>query len=101
VLQRGSGTAIGTAGFTGPADCAGLVEIAYGIVPDFEGRGYATEAAGALVEFACASATVRVIRAHTLPEGNASSRCWRRMAFAWWVQWWILKTGQCSAGNDC
>jgi RimJ/RimL family protein N-acetyltransferase len=42
---------IGTAGFKGPPDLAGVVEIAYGIVPDYEGRGYATEAAEKLLEF--------------------------------------------------
>ena len=51
VLERESHTAIGTAGFKGPPDGADTVEIAYGIVPAFKGRGYATEAAGALVEF--------------------------------------------------
>src|SRR6266511_3814277 len=58
---------IGNAGFKGPPDPGGMVEIAYGIVPGFEGRGFATEAATALVTFAFASGLVRLIRAHTLP----------------------------------
>jgi RimJ/RimL family protein N-acetyltransferase len=81
VLERGSGTAIGTAGFKGPPDSAGVVEIAYGIVPGFEGRGYATEAAGALVEFAFDCAAVRLVRAHTLPERNASTRVLEKNGF--------------------
>ena len=80
VLERGSGTAIGTAGFKGPPD-AEVVEIAYGIVPAFEGKGYATEAAGALVEFALASGKVRVVRAHTLPERNVSGRVLEKCGF--------------------
>src|SRR2546425_458159 len=47
VVHREGGSVIGSAGFKGPPDSTGTVEIAYGIVPPFEGRGYATEAAAA------------------------------------------------------
>src|SRR5688572_27151817 len=70
VVDRETGVAIGGAGFKGPPDTTGMVEIAYGIAPSFEGRGYATEAAGALVAFALASGLVKLIRAHTLPVAN-------------------------------
>ena len=43
---------IGNAGFKGPPDSEGKVEIAYGIAPGFQGQGFATEAAQALVSFA-------------------------------------------------
>ena len=59
----------------------GVVEIAYGIDPDHQGRGYATEAAAALVEFALATDTVRLVRAHTLPESNASTRVLTKCGF--------------------
>src|ERR1700758_178216 len=49
VVPRDTPSVIGSAGFKGPPDPDGMVEIAYGIVPGFEGRGYATEAAAALV----------------------------------------------------
>jgi RimJ/RimL family protein N-acetyltransferase len=74
VVRRETGAAIGSAGFTGPPDTEGVVEIAYGIVPSFEGRGYATEVAAALVRFAASGGEVRVIRAHTLPTANPSTR---------------------------
>ena len=64
---------IGMVGFKGPPDADGMVEIAYGIVPQFEGRGFATEAAGAATEWAFDSG-VRTVRAHTKPEPNASTR---------------------------
>ncbi len=60
---------IGNAGFKGPADSTGTVEIAYGITPGFEGHGYATEAATALVAFAF-EAPLIAVRAHTLPSIN-------------------------------
>jgi len=81
LVERSRGEVIGTAGFKGPPDDEGMVEIAYGVMPSVEGRGYATEAAGALVRFAAADDRVRLIRAHTLPELNASSRVLRKCGF--------------------
>jgi RimJ/RimL family protein N-acetyltransferase len=72
---------IGNGGFTGPPDAEGVVEIAYGIVPDYEGRGYATEAANALVAWAQKNGRVRIARAHTLPERNASTRVLEKCGF--------------------
>jgi RimJ/RimL family protein N-acetyltransferase len=81
VVDREQRAIIGTAGFKGPPDADGMVEIAYGIVPSFEGRGYATEAAMALVRFARETADVTLIRAHTLPEANASTRVLTKCGF--------------------
>lgn len=72
VVHRDTRTVIGSAGFKGLPD-GGMVEIAYGIVPSFQGHGYATEAAAALVRFAFASGQVRLVRAHTLPVANPST----------------------------
>lgn len=81
VVHRETGLAIGTAGFKGPPDDAGAVEIAYGIVAEYEGRGYATEAAAALVAFAAERGRVRLVRAHTLPMPNASTRVLAKCGF--------------------
>lgn len=81
VFHRDSELVIGSAGFTGPPDSSGTVEIAYGIVPSFEGRGYATEVAAALVEFASRSGQVRLVRAHTLPTINPSTRVLTKCGF--------------------
>jgi RimJ/RimL family protein N-acetyltransferase len=72
---------VGTAGFKGPPDTDGVVEIAYGVAPEYQGRGYATEAATALVEFALSDPRVQTVRAHTLPEPNASTRVLTRNGF--------------------
>ena len=74
VIQREDRCVIGAASFKGPPGDDGVVEIAYGIVPAYQGQGYATEAASALVAFAAERVDVRMIRAHTLPDGNASMR---------------------------
>lgn len=64
---------VGLCSFTGPPLADNTVEIAYGIAPRYRGRGYASEAARALIAYAFASGRVRTIRAHTLPEYNAST----------------------------
>jgi len=59
------------------------VEISYGIGPEFQGRGYATEAAEALVGYACSCPEVGLIRAHTLPDALASRRVLEKCGFAY------------------
>jgi RimJ/RimL family protein N-acetyltransferase len=81
LVHSESGLVIGNAGFTGPPDGHGIVEIAYGIVPEHQGRGYATEAAQALVAYARADARVRTVCAHTLPQTSASTRVLEKCGF--------------------
>ena len=75
------GVEVGHAGFKKPPNDAGVVEIVYGIAPEHQGRGYATEAAEALTDFAFRSSHVRVVCAHTLPENNASARVLAKCGF--------------------
>jgi len=81
VIDRATDTVVGMASFKGPPDAQGVVEIAYGVVPQFEGRGYATEAAGELVAFAFGDDRVGIVRAHTLPAANASTRVLTKNGF--------------------
>jgi RimJ/RimL family protein N-acetyltransferase len=81
LVHRETDIAIGTCGFKGPPTADGVVEIAYGVDPDHQGKGYATEAAEALVDFALGDSRVRVVRAHTLPEPNASTRVLTKCGF--------------------
>src|SRR3954454_21106686 len=79
MVHRDTGRTVGKCGFKGPpAD--GVVEIAYGVEPEHQGRGYATEAAEALTNFAFAR-NVNTVRAHTLPEPNASTRVLTKCGF--------------------
>jgi RimJ/RimL family protein N-acetyltransferase len=80
LVQRGSATVVGGCGFKGPpAD--GIVEIAYGVSLEQRNRGYATEAAAALVAYAFERAEVSVVRAHTLPNSAASQRVLEKCGF--------------------
>lgn len=81
IVERVTGDAVGSCGYKGPPDGEGTVEIAYGVNPSRQGRGYAKEAAAALVDYAF-GAGVRLVRAHTLPENNASARVLTACGFA-------------------
>jgi RimJ/RimL family protein N-acetyltransferase len=81
LLDRESDTVVGSAGFKGPPDGDGMVEIGYGIVPGFQGRGYATEVAAALVTFAGESGQARLVRAHTLSSNRAPKRVLEKCGF--------------------
>ena len=81
IILRGSNTDIGTCGFKGPPGPEGIVEIAYGLTPDQEGRGFATEAASALVTYAFNDNSVRLVRAHTFAADNASARVLTKCGF--------------------
>lgn len=65
---------IGPGGYKGRPDEEGAVEIGYAIVPEYRGRGLATEAARGLIDHAFAHEHVESVDAHTLAEHNASMR---------------------------
>jgi [ribosomal protein S5]-alanine N-acetyltransferase len=81
MVDRGSGKVVGSCGFKGPPDGEGIVEIAYGVDEGEQGKGYACEAAGALVKFAFEDERVRMVRAHTMENANASARVLMRCGF--------------------
>jgi len=81
MVEPASGAVIGSCAYKGPPDEGGVVEIAYAVDPEYQGRGYATEAARALVNFAFRSGRVRLVRAHTRAENNASTRVLAKCGF--------------------
>ena len=74
MVNRATGGVIGSCGFKGAPDADGVVEIAYGVAPEHQNQGIATEAAEALVRFAFSSEQVRVVCAHTYEPANNSAR---------------------------
>jgi len=81
VVGRAEQLVIGTVGFKGPPNEHGEVEIAYGVAPPFDNRGYATEATAAGAEFAFGNDAVERVIAHTKPEHNASGRVLEKCGF--------------------
>ncbi|HYR22877.1 MAG TPA: GNAT family N-acetyltransferase [Chthoniobacterales bacterium] len=81
VIHKIDNVLIGMCGFTAPPDSDGVAEIGYGIAPSYQGKGYATEVANALIDFASRDKSVRLLRAHTLAETNASTRVLEKCGF--------------------
>lgn len=81
VVERATAAVAGGCAFKGPPDVNGMVELAYGIEPPHRGRGFATEAAGALTAFALAHDRVRIVRAHTRSDNAASARVLEKCGF--------------------
>ena len=80
-LLLADGTNVGLGSFKGPP-VEGVVEIAYAVVPEQQGKGYATAAARAMVEYAFRSPDVTKVLAHTLPSGVASQRVLLKSGFS-------------------
>jgi RimJ/RimL family protein N-acetyltransferase len=76
MVERGLQILVGEAGFKGPPAARHTVEIGYGMLEGFRGKGYMTEAVGALTEFAFSQRQYRVecVKALTLPGNTASHR---------------------------
>lgn len=72
IILRETGQVIGDIGFHGPPDEAGTVEIGYGIVEQYRGRGLAGESAVAICGLVWSRPEVARIIART-EQGNAAS----------------------------
>jgi len=81
MVHLDTGITVGQCSFKGPPDTDGVVEIAYGVASDQECKGYATQAARALVAYAFSIDQVNRVRAHTLPTSIASKRVLAKCGF--------------------
>jgi RimJ/RimL family protein N-acetyltransferase len=72
VWDSDRGLAVGRAGYHGPPDDAGMVEIGYSIDPQYRRQGYARAALRALVDRAAREPGVRTVRATVSPDNSAS-----------------------------
>ncbi len=64
--------AVGRAGFHGPPDARGMVEIGYAVLPEHRRRGYGRAALAALLDRARREPGVRVVRLSIAPDNAAS-----------------------------
>jgi RimJ/RimL family protein N-acetyltransferase len=81
MVERATNSPVGSVAFKGPP-VDGSVEIAYGVDEEYRGRGFAKEAAAALVDFAFSNDAVRIVRAHTLPHNSPSTSVLTACGFA-------------------
>jgi len=81
VVFPGTSTVVGDIGFLGPPDADGCVEIGYSVIPEYRGRGFATEMVQRMTDWAFSQQHVVSIRAHTMPGNTASIRILRRCGY--------------------
>lgn len=74
-------TLVGTGGYLGPPNEKGEVEIGFSMMPLWQGRGYATEMAEALVAKAFADLRVRKVLARTASGNTASIKVLLKCGF--------------------
>ena len=82
IVLESDGMAIGDAGFHGPPNADGELEVGYALVPAARGLGLASEAVGLLIAWAQTQPAVRAITARVDLGNVASERLLRRLGFA-------------------
>jgi RimJ/RimL family protein N-acetyltransferase len=102
---------IGEGGFKGKPDEEGVVEIGYALVPEYRLRGFATEAARGLTDYAFSHPEVTIVQAHTLTDGTASINVLKKlgMKFTGTAQdpdegevlcWRLERADECNQGGQ-
>ena len=81
VVLRSDGVVIGDLGWKGTPSPDGEVEIGYGLAAGSRGRGLATHAVGALLDWLRAQPSVRRVVAQTEPDNTPSRRVLERLGF--------------------
>ena len=93
VIAQPKDIVVGHAGFHGPPDDRGMVEIGYSILPEFRRRGYGRAAARELIHYAAAVPDVRVVRASISPDNVASLALVNTLGFLQVGQQWDEEDG--------
>lgn len=78
-VDHQSGELIGDMGFKGKPDKGGMVDIGYGIAKEHQQKGYATEGAKALIEWAFSTGRVQKVKADCLQNNQASIRVLQKL----------------------
>lgn len=72
IVLRSNRTVIGSINLKGPPDESGMVEIGWGVSPEYRRQGIAVEASEAVIKWVCSQPKVRRIIA-TIPADNRAS----------------------------
>ena len=82
MIERPTGTVVGDIGFFGPPGDDETVEVGYSVVPDRRRRGYATEAARTLIDWALDQPGLTIVVAGCDPANAPSIRTLEKLGFA-------------------
>jgi RimJ/RimL family protein N-acetyltransferase len=81
VVRRSDGQVIGDVGFMGPPDETGAVSLLCAFAVPARGQGYATEALGALLEWASGQEGLTCVLADTTRSNHVARRLLERVGF--------------------
>jgi RimJ/RimL family protein N-acetyltransferase len=81
MIECASSSVVGDVGFHGPPDAGGAIELGYAVIPSRRRRGYAVEAAGALVAWGARQPGVDSIVAGCGARNTPSIRTLERVGF--------------------
>lgn len=93
IMMPGAEAPVGMAGFHGPPDHTGMVEVGYQIDPEQRRRGYAGRSLEILLAVAGQPPDVQVVRATISPANSASSALVRRYGFVETGEQWDEEDG--------
>jgi aminoglycoside 6'-N-acetyltransferase len=79
VEERDTGTLVGDVGLSPDENDAGVMKIGYTLAPEFQGRGYAAEAVGALISYAFDTLGASIVRAYASAKNLPSIRLAERV----------------------
>ncbi|MGN6331196.1 MAG: GNAT family N-acetyltransferase [Motilibacteraceae bacterium] len=84
---------VGRAGYHGPPDASGMVEVGYAVDPEHRRRGYARAALEALLQRTAREPQVRRVRVSISPDNRASLRLAAQYGFAQVGEQWDDEDG--------
>ena len=95
MIDRETKVMVGDLGFKGAPSEKGLVEIGYGTYPDFENRGYMTEAVDSMVAWVFQQTKVDIILAETDKSNLPSQKILQKTKFSPFAEtqfsyWWRM-----------
>jgi RimJ/RimL family protein N-acetyltransferase len=93
VVAEPEGVVVGHAGFHGPPDAKGTVEVAYSVDPAYRRRGYATAMLAELLRRAEADPSVHAVRASIRPDNAGSLATIARFGFSKVGEQWDAEDG--------
>lgn len=93
IFDPGLGRAVGLAGFHGPPDDNGMVEVGYSVDPAYRRQGYARAALEALLAVAAEEPSIRTVRATISPDNGASRRLVEQYGFVATGEQWDDEDG--------
>jgi len=79
IIHTADQVAIGSIGFHGEPDEAGALELGYSIIPQYRGRGYATEMAQSIIDWAFRTQRIEAIVAECLDDNIGSIKVLERV----------------------